>query len=58
MSWKESRFVRPYISKLSPELVDLLDHVLHIDPDLVRRCVRVVCVCCAYVRLETCWTTR
>lgn len=44
MSWKESRFVRPYISKLSPELVDLLDHVLHIDPDLVRRCVCVVCV--------------
>ncbi len=39
VSWSESRFVRPYISQLSPELVDLLNHVLHTDPDLVRACL-------------------
>lgn len=42
MSWSESRFVRPYISQLSPELVDLLNHVLHTDPELVRSCVQVL----------------
>lgn len=41
MSWSESRFVRPYISQLSPELVDLLNHVLHTDPDLVRACMLI-----------------
>lgn len=40
--WSESRFVRPYISQLSPELVDLLNHVLHTDPELVRSCVLVL----------------
>lgn len=36
MPWHESRFVKPYVPQLSLELVDLLNHVLHTDPDLVR----------------------
>ncbi|GAB4821080.1 hypothetical protein N2152v2_008126 [Parachlorella kessleri] len=31
-SWRESRFVKPYVGQLSPECVDLLDKILHVDP--------------------------
>lgn len=30
--WTDSKFVRPYASQLSPEAVDLLNRVLHVDP--------------------------
>lgn len=30
--WWESRFVRPYVGRLSDEAVDLLSHILAVDP--------------------------
>jgi serine/threonine protein kinase len=30
--WHSSRFVAPYIAQLSPEVVDLLNQILQLDP--------------------------
>ena len=48
MSWKESPFVRPYLSKFSPSLVALLDGILERDPEMrisMSACVRSPWVC-------------
>ena len=30
--WSSSKFVQPYIAQLSPDAIDLLNRILHVDP--------------------------